>query len=311
MDQLIHFLGLGIEGGQPRGGLHRSPSLAREFLPALQRASGLQFVDEGDISPMPGDAAKVHSPEDLKGVDWKPYQQGLRKIRDLLQKKNGPVLNWGGDHSVALSTVGAFCEHAPQGSVVWIDAHADLNLPCVSPTGNLHGMPLSVLLDLGEIKTRHFPWIQGCLNPTQLIYVGLRDLDPFEQQTLLDLNITAYPAPVIRRRGMAAVAREIFARVQGRPLHISFDIDSLSPEVAPSTGVPVAEGLLLPEVEILGRELSRHPDLTSMDVVEINPALGTAQDVRQTYLAAFKVVASVFSAAEPLFYSAPPRTPTP
>lgn len=294
MNQFLHFLGLGIEGGQPRGGLHRSPSLAREFLPALPLSSGLRFVDEGDISPVPGEAAKVYAPEDLQGVDWGPYQQGLRKIRALLQREKGPVLNWGGDHSVALSTVGAFCEHAPQGSVVWIDAHADLNLPSVSPTGNLHGMPLSVLLDLGAIKEHYFPWIQGRLDPARLIYVGLRDLDPFEQQTLQDLKITAYPAPVIRSRGMTAVAREIFARVQDTPLHISFDIDSLSPEVAPSTGVPVAEGLLVQEVEILGRELSRHPRLLSMDVVEINPALGTAQDVQQTYLAALKVVASVF-----------------
>jgi arginase len=292
----MNFLGLGIEVGQEKSGLARSHHYFRRYFPFLKR-HGIKIIDQGEVCSSKVGGQKIHSVSEISDIDWSPYVEAYAKIKELYRKPQ-PLLNWGGDHSVALATVGAFCSQYPDGYVVWVDAHTDINLPEHSLSGNLHGMPLSILLNVQNIQSERFPWLQKSLAAGKLIYVGVRDLDPFEKEVVRDLDIKTFTSSEVHHRGMATIAREIFELVKNHPLHLSFDIDSLSPEYAPATGVKAYHGLELADLRCLGEELSKHKFLRSVDVVEINPALGTSGEVSQTYLAALIFLMSVFYQGE-------------
>lgn len=290
MDQLINFLGLGLESGQSHQGLALSPEYFRKnFLNNSEYK--LNLFDHGDIYSSFENYHRISKDEDLECFNWKAFQQAYFKISSLL-RSNNLLINWGGDHSMAIPTVGAFCKNYPSGKVLWIDAHADLNLPEHSPTGNLHGMPLALLMNLDRRCNEKMPWLTSKLKPEQLIYLGIRDLDPFEVKTIEDLGIKHYTAKDIRTCGIDSIAFEIVNEVKSNPLHISFDIDSLDPELAPSTGVPVTEGLKTNDLEYLSEILSAHSNIKSIDIAEINPLIGSEKDVYMTCLAAVKFLKS-------------------
>lgn len=284
MKKEIQVLGLGIDQGQGYLGLRKSHEFLESFFPAL-RSVGVDIRPAGLIEGSQEVCPKIFSQSELSLMDWTPYREAYLTIRSLLRDPQ-LLLNWGGDHSVGLSTVGAFSETYPDGKVLWIDAHADLNCPESSPSGHFHGMPVAVLMNLENLQQTHFPWLQGRLKPENLIYLGLRDLDPFEGETIQRLGIHHYTMKDVRRLGIGRVAAEILKATRGSELHVSFDIDSVSPEFAPATGVPVNEGFNLSELRYLGQNLARHSGLKSLDVVEINPALGSESEVLRTYLAA-------------------------
>lgn len=178
--------------------------------------------------------------------------------------------------------------------MIWIDAHADLNLPSKSLTGNFHGMPLSVLCNIDDIATYQFKWIKSRLNPKKLIYLGLRDIDPFEREIITNLGIKVFSMHEIKSVGIEAVVKKILSIIGYDPVHISFDIDSVDPQFAPSTGVKVDRGLSPQELEFLGNTFSQL-NLKSIDVVEINPTIGNQIQVDQTYITAFYFLRSLFS----------------
>ncbi len=295
MEIHINFFSIDFEVGQPVPGLSLSSTKARSYFPALAD-SGLKFIDYGTISPqLPQDQLKIHNDNDLKKIEWQRYQLAYNKCLSLLNHST-PLLNWGGDHSIALSTVGAFATHFKnEGYVLWIDAHADLNLPKSSLTGNFHGMPLAVLLNIDNIANESFPWLQETLDTNKLIYLGLRDLDPYEIDQIKKLRIKTFFYEDILEFGIVNVANEIHEITKGSPLHISFDIDSTNPIYAPSTGVIAHEGLTPFDFYILGEQLFRKSLIKSIDIVEVNPAIGNLDQVNLTYSTAFNFLISIFS----------------
>lgn len=294
MKTLINFSGLGFEVGQSKSGLSHSTDFARSYFYYLQEL-GIDLIDHGDaLIPNNNEKVKVFSDTDLKNIEWKKYREAYTKTSEILNSPY-PLLNWGGDHSVALATVGAFVDKNPEGYVIWIDAHADLNLPEHSMSGNIHGMPLAVLLNLNGIRTKHFKWLEKSLNPQKIIYIGLRDIDPFEMSVIDSLEIKAFHYKDIQKMGMSIIAKRILEITKNNPLHISFDIDSVDPKFAPSTGVPVKFGLTPNDLDILGEELFKKSNVRSVDIVEVNPELGTSAQVDRTYLIAFNFLRSVFN----------------
>ncbi len=273
------------------------------------------------------------------------------------------ILTLGGDHSLAMGSVSAVsnlvaraaaCGGAafsdPRLVVVWVDAHADVNTPRTTPSGSLHGCPLSLLLGvdmpawegLGApfewarrrlcdplASTRSSPLLCGdgalkegamergtmedgaggkrarsarpsFVEAERLVYIGLRDVDAGEAETIESLRICAYPMAAVApaaggRRCVRAIVAEALARVDpaGRcPIHLSFDIDALDPLYAPSTGTPVAGGLTPEEGVAIVDELSATGRLVAMDVVEVNPALGSGGDVQKTLSCAAMLIAA-------------------
>ena len=293
MKTVIQFSGLSFEVGQFKSGLVNSGIRARGYFNYLFE-QGIEMLDHGDIAiPNRNEKIKVYSESDLPKIEWGKYHDAFLKTRRLMDSPL-PILNWGGDHSIAIATCGAFIDQNPEGYILWIDAHADLNLPEYSLSGNIHGMPLAILLNLNGICAKHFKWITKFLNPKKLIYIGLRDIDPYELSVIESLEIKAFHYRDVQKFGMSVIAKKILEITKGNPIHVSFDIDSVDPVFAPSTGVPVKLGLTPNDLDILGEELLKKSEVRSLDIVEVNPELGNQAQVDRTYSIAFSFLRSVF-----------------
>lgn len=295
----VQFLGINISSGQPHAGVSASSEKIRQYFATLKTV-GLHILDQGNIEQGQHNNQKVHSCDEIKKINWQPYEKAYEKISQLL-KTQAPVINWGGDHSIGISTVGAFTEQYPDGYVVWIDAHADVNLPEYSLSGNTHGMPLAFLLNLENFGEKNFSWLKCFLNPEKLIYVGLRDVDPFEQQILDKLKIRYYTAQDIKTKGMVHVAREISSICNHQNLHVSFDIDSVDPRLAPATGLHVPNGLLTEDLQMLTWYLGDSAILRSVDVVEVNPSMTDQMGVELTHSVALQFLLGLLLPQQELY----------
>ena len=183
----------------------------------------------------------------------------------------------GGDHSVALGTLGGLARARGAGGVLWLDAHGDLNTPETSPTGNVHGMPLAAALGLTDGALRERMWTLPAVEPSRVALVGLRSLDQRERERIRELGIRAYTMSDIDRIGIERAIRESLDSDR-RPgfVHVSLDMDALDPEVAPGVGTPVRGGLSYREAH-LALELVAESGLAgSFEVVEVNPILDRA-----------------------------------
>lgn len=206
----------------------------------------------------------------------------------------------GGDHSLGVGSVSGSLQADPDTLVIWIDAHADVNTTKSSPSGSVHGMPVAVLLGLeNELP---FDWMKKNLKPSQLIYVATRDLDPGESITIQELGIRVYDMHTLRERGVGAVVREIqtYAKaMRVRSVHLSIDIDAWDPRFAAATGCHVAGGLNQEEGAELIRGFCQALPIRACDVVEMNPELGSHQEIQQTLGLATRIVTSVIEIALP------------
>jgi len=180
----------------------------------------------------------------------------------------------GGDHSVALGTLGGLAAAHGVGGVLWIDAHADVNTPETSPSGNVHGMPLAAALGLAGPEFDSDAWPLPALDPRRVVLLGLRQADSGERQLLHDVGVRVFTMSEIDRIGVERAVREAIDRVAGPGfVHVSLDMDALDPEVAPGVGTPVRGGLTYREAH-LALELVAESGLAgSLEVVEVNPIL--------------------------------------
>ena len=190
-------------------------------------------------------------------------------------------LTLGGDHSLAMGTLLASGRKHPNLSVIYIDAHGDINTILSSVTGHIHGMPLSFVVK-DEVFSKEnsncppFKFVEQVINANNLAFIGTRDLDPPEVAFLQRLNISAYTPAMVKELGAQEVVKQIFDKInpdRKNPVHVSFDIDSIDPLWAPSTGTAVPDGLTLTEGVELAKEIARTNTLIALDVVEVNPKI--------------------------------------
>lgn len=181
----------------------------------------------------------------------------------------------GGDHSLAMGSISGaarwFAEQQQTMGLIWIDAHSDMNTPATSPSGNVHGMPLAYLLGLDTFG-------HARVDPRKTAVVGLRDIDHTEAPNVRASGVHAFTMRHIDERGMRAVMEEAMRvacdGTQG--FHLSFDIDSVDPDEAPGVGTPVPGGLTYREAHLAMELIADCGRMTSMDIVEVNPVLDTA-----------------------------------
>lgn len=184
----------------------------------------------------------------------------------------------GGDHSLAAGSVAgvaaAFRERGRDLALLWIDAHADMNTPETSPSGNVHGMPLAACLGQGP---EELIAVGGgaSVRPQDVSLLGIRNLDDRERGLVRQSGVRAYTMSDIDRRGVAAILEEILKEALGRVggLHLSLDLDGLDPDVAPGVGTPVLGGLSYREAHLVCEMVAESGLLSSVDVVELNPTL--------------------------------------
>ncbi len=219
-----------------------------------------------------GDSSARHAREVLRACASLAEMTG-----EVLDDGRVPV-HLGGDHSLSIGSLWAMAKRHGPGGVIWIDAHADLNTPDTSPSGNVHGMPLAAALGMcaNFPDFRHDGWPQCSVDPRHAVLVGIRELDPGERRYLRSPGApTVFTMSDIDHRGLANVMAEAIAIASGAGfLHVSLDLDVVDPADAPGVGTPVRGGLTYREAHTMMEQLSDQP-ISSLDVVEVNPVLDT------------------------------------
>ncbi|MCB0413291.1 MAG: arginase [Bdellovibrionales bacterium] len=208
------------------------------------------------------------------------YETAFRNTLKSAQE-NDFTLILGGDHSQSFATVAALKKRYPDLIVLWVDAHADANTPQSSPTNNLHGMPLAGLL--GHFKTP-FQWLDRatpCLNHTDIGYIGIRDLDDYESTLIEDLSIAHFSAEQTQKYGIEFCTEKILEQLdpeRKRPIHLSFDVDSIDSRYMKATGLPVESGILPQHLIKMAFKINQNRNLVSMEVVEFHPDAATSEE---------------------------------
>lgn len=296
----IRIFGVPMDLGQQRRGVDMGPSAVRYAgLQARLESLGYRVVDGGNIAvAAPEEASAAEAVQEMGGGRVRHLRAVVQACHRIYETACGcgadefPIF-LGGDHSIALGTVGALSRLAPTG-LLWVDAHADCNTPATSPSGNLHGMPLAHLVGLGLPELVDLGHPGPKIDPQHVVLIGLRNVDAGERAHLRELGIRAYTMRDIDERGLAAIAREAIIHVAGLPrVHVSLDMDSLDPGFAPGVGTPVPGGLTYREAHLLMEMLAESRKVTSLDIVEINPIL---DDGNQTAELAVELAASLLGA---------------
>jgi arginase len=276
----IHVIGVPLDLGGGRRGVDMGPSAVRiaglgERLAAL----GHPVVDRGDlVVPIPetkaeGDPKKKYIRE-IARVCTKLYQTALAVLEE-----GGLPLVLGGDHSVAVGSVAAAAEFArrqdkPLG-LLWVDAHADMNTPASTLSGNVHGMPLAALLGPEPAELSRIGGAAPKAAADTTVLIGLRNLDEREKELVRASQIHVFTMKDIDRVGIAGIVEQAIA-LAGRGtagIHVSFDVDVCDPSIAPGVGTPVKGGLDYREAHMVMEVIADSGQLHSLDIVEVNPIL--------------------------------------
>jgi len=294
----IRLIDVPMDFGANRRGVDMGPSALRQAgIKATLSDLGHQVEEEKRSVRVPiADHSDEGDPR-VKFLD--PIVEGCTALAGLVEEAAGDgafPLVMGGDHSIAVGTLAGLANHhqrhGQSWGVVWIDAHADFNTPETSPSGNIHGMSLAASAGLGHPALTGLGGDFRKVDPHRVVIIGARDIDPGEKRNLKETGVHVFTMADIDRLGMAEVARSTLKDLLGlvETLHVSFDVDSLDPEVAPGVGTPVRGGLTYRELHLLMETLGGDGRVTSAEVVEVNPIL----DVRnQTALTAVEMLASL------------------
>jgi arginase len=276
----IRILGVPLDLGQARRGVDMGPSAVRVAgLEARLEALGHIVEDGGNVA--------VAIPEQKKEGD--PQAKYLKEIVATCTKHADMVLKTleagkvplvlGGDHSVAVGTMAGVAEfyrrQEKKVGLIWIDAHADINTPETSPSGNVHGMPLAAILGLGPAELANIYNFSPKVQPENCVLVGVRDIDAREKENIKETGIEVYTMRDIDERGMRTVIEEAL-RVAGRGTagyHVSLDMDWIDPEDAPGVGTPVRGGASYREGHLAMEIIADHGRMTSFEIVEVNPVI--------------------------------------
>ena len=203
------------------------------------------------------------------------------QVEQALSRGNVPLV-LGGDHSVAIGTVSGVSRHFRQRNqrvgLIWLDAHADMNTPDSSPSGNIHGMPLACLLGMGPVELTDIGGYHPKVAPANTVIVGLRAVDQTEKECVHASGVRAFTMRDIDERGLRAVMEEaIRAASEGTAgFHVSLDMDFVDPKDAPGVGTPVRGGATYREAHLAMEMLCDSRKVTSIEVVEVNPVIDEA-----------------------------------
>ena len=280
----VHIIGVPLDLGGNRRGTDMGPSAFRIAGIGDQLSKlGLQVMDKGDIdAPIPekkgpGDPHKRYVREIAK-VCQRVYQTSLASFGEGAM----PIV-LGGDHSLGAASVAAAATHVGKSGkplgLIWVDAHADMNSPASSESGNVHGMPLAALLG-AEPAELHFSEPSPAILAKHTVLIGIRNLDDVEKTIVRGSLVHVFTMKDIDRLGIGEVMERAIAIVTRGTggFHVSYDLDACDPMVAPGVGTPVKGGLSYREAHVVMETVAETGKLTSFDLVEVNPTL----DIRNT-----------------------------
>jgi len=273
MKKTIRLIGVPMDLGQSHRGVDMGPSAIRYAgLAAALGRLGYNVRDNGDLAvPHRYNLEKI-DPECLYRAIHQGCEMVYRAACEVVRAGESPIF-LGGDHTMSIGSISGLTCEQPVG-VIWIDAHGDSNTPQTSPSGNIHGMSLAVLLGHGPPELVSVGGEKPALLPENVVLVGVRSLDPGEKKLLAELGVRILTMRDIDERGMGRVMQEAVRHLAHCDrLHVSLDMDSIDPQDAPGVGTPVPGGITYREAELAMEMLADTGKCFSLDVAEINPVL--------------------------------------
>ena len=289
----VAIIGAGLDLGAGRRGVDMGASAIRYAeLDARLRSLGRVVVDRGDVHvPVPEATDQGDASARYLGQILRVCERLAELVAEATRQGELPLL-LGGDHSLALGTLGGMAAARGPGAVLWIDAHGDLNRPETSPTGNVHGMPLAAALGAAGDAFAAAAFPIPCVTKAALL--GVRSLDPGERELIRRLDLRVYTMSELDERGVqACVAEALDHLADATFLHVSLDLDAVDPMFAPGVGTPVRGGLSYREAHLALELVARSGLLDSLDVVEVNPILDRENETGKL---AVELVASALGA---------------
>ena len=276
----VAVIGVPMDLGGGRRGVDMGPSAMRiAQLREQVEALGLPCSDHGNVHVEEAEAAACGSARARFLEEIAATCARLRvRVEDALRGGWLPLVI-GGDHSIAAGTVAGISSfHHERGErigLIWFDAHADMNTPESSPSGNVHGMPLAACMGRGAPELTGLGAITPMVDPRNVALVGLRSVDQHERELVHESGIKAFTMREIDMRGMHAVMHDaIEVALRGTAgFHLSFDLDGTDPSVAPGVGTPVAGGTTLRESYLVMEHAHDSGGLLGLEITELNPIL--------------------------------------
>lgn len=273
--------GAGTPGSELGTTAMRLSRIRGQFLSEHIRELGYELKDYGDVEIIKPDyaAKEGENPKHLNEIlaSGKNMAEG---VKNILQDEAFPVI-LGGDHSIAIGTFSGISSyfHAKELEIglIWFDAHADINTPETSLSGNIHGMPLATILGDGETQLVNLEDFAPKLNPKFCAHIGARDLDLAEKQQIRKFGMREnfFTMSDIDRRGMLACVKDAIVIASQAPggFAVTFDVDVIDPRFAPGSGTLVRGGITYREAHLALEVIAEHSGMRSFEIVEVNPML--------------------------------------
>jgi arginase len=277
----VAIIGAPLDLGQGRRGVDMGPSAVRVAgLGAKLGALGYDALDLGNVPVAQAESVRDAGPGNAKFLPEiaAACERLAELVEHALEDGREPIV-LGGDHSIAAGSVAGVSSYFRQSGraagLLWIDAHADMNTPDSSPSGNVHGMPLACCIGRGPAELVNIRGFAPKIDPTRVALIGIRDVDPMERGVVEQSGVRAFTMRDIDERGMRAVvadALEIVTR-DAAGFHLSLDMDFVDPEFAPGVGTPVRGGGTYRETHLAMEMICDSGSMVSMEVVEVNPVI--------------------------------------
>lgn len=280
MESQIDLFGVPMDLGASRRGVDMGPSALR-IADVVERIENLGRVvrDHGNIACPGKETAEIGDEKARFGAAILDCCEELAHgVGQTVEEGHFPLV-LGGDHSIAVGTVtGISRVHRERGEkigLIWFDAHGDMNTPESSLSGNVHGMPLAMLLGHGPESFRNLGGFEQKVDPANCVLIGIRDVDRREREIILESGVHAFTMKEVDRLGMAGVVEQAIdlASDGTAGFHLSFDLDGLDPQVAPGVGTPVAGGISYREAHLMMELVADSNRLIGLEVVELNAVL--------------------------------------
>jgi len=256
---------------------------------------GIEVIDRGNLTgPMNPWSGPVSGYRHLAQVaEWNRLV--MHAVSTELAQDRLPVL-LGGDHCLAIGSITAVARHCRERGkrllALWLDAHADYNTCDVTPSGNIHGMPVACLCGLGPRELTELGGSAPALSPDCIRQIGIRSVDTGEKKLVRDAGLDIYDMRYIDEIGMKRVMEEALADIDDNThVHVSFDVDFLDPRIAPGVGTTIPGGPNYREAQLCMEMIADRGGMGSLDIMELNPAF---DDHNRTAVLAVDLVESLF-----------------
>ncbi len=277
-DKVIEIIGVPSDLGANMRGANMGPAALRiAGLKKKIEIQGYKVRDLGDLHVPIRDSLSdsIHDEKFLSPlVDL--CQDLSQKCYNSLAGGNFPLVV-GGDHSLAIGSISGISQYYHKKNqkigIIWVDAHADINTPETSPSGNIHGMPLATILGEGHSNLTSIGYDEPKVNPHNIALIGIRTIDDHERDVLKRSGINYFTMRDIDEQGMFKVMKKAISAVADGTsgIHLSFDIDGIDPRHAPGVSTPVSGGLTFREAHLALEMIHETKKMCSLEFVELNP----------------------------------------